>query len=348
MLGCLSVGWAAGCEPKVTVADGGDAGSSAGDDGLGEGSGGASASGGVAGSAPKAGSGGGGSGGTGGIPPIGPGGADTGATGGTAGNENVSGSGGVQVEIRPATAEEDSIPESCEFTFAPPNGGTGGQGSGGAFTGGTGNVAGGGAGGTLPDDGSAGDGSAGDGSAGDGSAESSPFGSSGSAAFANLPQCGCTRRPGTGTSFQCPWGEGLTVSTQIGPDGGSIHLQGTESTVGVPVEIRIPRGALSETVTISITELSVPPPDDLSDWSPLYRFEPSGLTFERPAEVRVPWSGNSGVVASGLSLYVSSEPGGSCDMKPLSDNYVNAGFNQGTLWHLGWAIVGVPKPEGCP
>lgn len=35
-------------------------------------------------------------------------------------------------------------------------------------------------------------------------------------------------------------------------------------------------------------------------------------------------------------------------MAPLSDNYVNAGFNQGSLWHLGWAIVGVPKTEGCP
>jgi hypothetical protein len=302
-----------------------------------EGSGGASA--GVAGSVPKGGSSGkGGSGnvaGAGGSDVAGGGGtlvAGSGGNGGTAGfDNNVSGAAGVQVEIRPATPEEDSIPEGCEFTFAPPNGtggsgGTAGQSSGGAGPAGAGNVAGDGAGGDSGD---------------------STAGSSGTSGSADPPLCGCTRRPGPGTSFQCPWGEGLTVSTQIGPDGGTIQLQGTESTVGMPLEVRIPRGALADTVTISVTELSVPPPDELHDWSPLYRFEPSTLEFLRPVEVRVPWSGNSGLVA-GLSLYVSSEPGGSCDMKPLSDNFVSTGFNQGTLWHLGWAIVGVPKPDGCP
>lgn len=326
-----------GCEPKVTVAEDGDVGGAAGEStGVG-GSGAVDAqggSGGKGGSGPIGGSGGNGA--SAGDMPWTAGGGGKAASGGQGGSAAVaghdfggnSGVAGIQVEIRPATEEEDSVPEDCEFTFAPTNvGGSSGMGGAGGASG-TDNVGGDGTGGFASD------GASSAGSVGAGSADP--------------PQCGCTRRPGEGTSFQCPWGEGLTVLTQIGPDGGSIQLHGTESTIGVPVEIRIPRGALEELTTISITELTVPPPDNLHDWSPLYRFEPADLEFARPVEVRVPWSGLSGEVATGLSLYVSSEPGGSCDMAPLSDNYVNAGFNQGSLWHLGWAIVGVPKAEGCP
>jgi hypothetical protein len=246
--------------------------------------------------------------------------------------------------VGPATEEENSIPDGCEFSFAPPNiGGSGGTGSGG-----TGDYPPGGMGGN-PAAGNGGTSSGGvDNVGGDGAGTAS----SGSAGAAESPSasiaCGCTRRPGDGNSFQCPWGDAITVSMEVGPEGGTIELGGTQSTLGVPVLIRIPPGALAETVTISVTETSIPPPDDLNDWSPLYRFAPADLTFLRPVEVRVPWSGRSGFVAHGLSLYVSSEPNGSCEMAPLSDNYVNAGFNQGSLRHLGWAIVGVPKEPGCP
>lgn len=164
---------------------------------------------------------------------------------------------------------------------------------------------------------------------------------------ADPPECGCTRRPGDGTSFLCPWGEGVTVSAPIGPEGGTLVLRDTESTRDAALELRIPRNALAETVTISITELTVAPPDDLNDWSPLYRFEPADLEFLRPVELILPWSGLGGFVTD-LTLYFSSEAGGSCDMTALGDNYVNTGFNQGSLNHLGWAIVGRPKQDGCP
>lgn len=338
VLGFVSASWALGCEPKVTVAEDGDAGS----DERAEGGSGATDP--VGGSGGKGGKGGngsggdlvagrGGSGGTAGSAGSGGSAGLAAGSGGTAAMAGYdyggnSGTAGVQVEYRPATEEENSLPDSCDFSFAPPSqGGSGGQ----APAGGTGGQAAAGSG----DPGGEG-----------GAAATEAAGSSGSSG--DPPACACTRRPGDGNSFLCPWGEAITVSTQIGPDGGSLMLSGTESTFGVPVELRIPRGALEETVTISITETSIAPPDDLNDWSPLYRFEPADLTFLRPVELRMPWSGLSGFVPQNLSIYFSSEAGGSCDMAPLSDNYVNAGFNHGSLQHLGWAIVGLPKQDGCP
>jgi hypothetical protein len=37
-----------------------------------------------------------------------------------------------------------------------------------------------------------------------------------------------------------------------------------------------------------------------------------------------------------------------CALAPLDDNYQNAGFNQGSVRRLGWAIVAAPHAEGCP
>ncbi len=161
--------------------------------------------------------------------------------------------------------------------------------------------------------------------------------------------CRCTRRPGAGNSFQCPQGAGISVSQEVGPAGGDVSLDGTPSTRGVPVTLRIPPNALSETVTIRITELSSPPPEEVADWSPLYHFEPDDLIFAAPVEVRLPWSSTSGSVARELSVYWS-EASGSCSLAPLADNYVNAGFNQGSVRHLGWAIAGAPRAEAstCP
>jgi dihydropteroate synthase len=76
------------------------------------------------------------------------------------------------------------------------------------------------------------------------------------------------------------------VVAEVGPDGGTVALGGTPSTQGVSVELRIPPAALDRTVAIRITETTIPPIDELADWSPIYHFEPETLRFNVVAEVR--------------------------------------------------------------
>ena len=140
------------------------------------------------------------------------------------------------------------------------------------------------------------------------------------------------------------------MTQEVGPEGGVVQLAGTASTVGVPVELRIPRNALDHNVTIRITETSIAPPEGIRDWSPLYHFEPEDLHFDSPVEVSIPWSSTSGE-AGGLAIYWSDEAvEDGCTLTPLSDNYQNAGFNQGSVLSLGWAIVATRIPDGstCP
>jgi hypothetical protein len=161
------------------------------------------------------------------------------------------------------------------------------------------------------------------------------------------PPCGCTRRPGEGNSFQCPRGTGASAVAKIGPKGGTVRLGGTASTQGVPVELRIPPNALDRSVAIRITETSIPPAGPLADWSPVYHFEPETLRFNVPVEVRIPWSNSLNEVSPGLAIYWSDDAA-SCALAPLADNYQNAGFNQGSVLNLGWAIVGAPRADACP
>ena len=134
---------------------------------------------------------------------------------------------------------------------------------------------------------------------------------------------------------------------EVGPKGGTVQLTGTANTLGVPVELRIPPNALNRTVAIRITETSIPPWDQISDLSPIYHFEPDALRFAVPVELRIPWSTGLGSAPSNLAIYFSDEPG-SCSLAPLDDNYRNAGFNQGSVLGLGWAIVGIPRLDACP
>lgn len=166
------------------------------------------------------------------------------------------------------------------------------------------------------------------------------------------PGCPCTRRPGPGSSFQCVAGVGESTSATIGPAGGSITLVGQEGGPhggGVPFRIDIPPTALDHEVTITITETSVPPLASLVDYSPVYRLEPADLTFAVPATLGIPWSNESGQVSQSLSIYWAAGCGGV--FEPLADNYINAGFNQGSTTKLGWAVVGYPKGAAlasCP
>jgi hypothetical protein len=166
--------------------------------------------------------------------------------------------------------------------------------------------------------------------------------------------CPCTRRDGQG-SLNCPVGTGKYWGSIVGPEGGVVVLDGTPSTLGVPVKLTVPYGALTEAHAITITETRCPPPDAYHDWSPVYQIDPPDLTFVTPAALEMPFeakdpdpAGSSGfVVPKTVSIYESH--GGAFTRLP--DSYVNAGFSQATVKQLGSFFVGYPKPDAqfaCP
>ncbi len=160
--------------------------------------------------------------------------------------------------------------------------------------------------------------------------------------------CPCTRRPGPGDSFLCPAGVGEFVSEAIGPEGGTIAIQGRQfPRSGVAATLSFPPTALPQSTNIVLTETAIPPPADFSDWSPVYRVEPLGLRLAAATPVLFPWSNVSGAVPQNLAIWFS--PDGAC-FSPLPDSYLNAGANNGSTRQLGYFIVGVPRSpnSSCP
>jgi len=133
--------------------------------------------------------------------------------------------------------------------------------------------------------------------------------------------CACTRRPGPGTSFMCPAGTGKSATALIGPEGGTIELSGTPSTVGVPARLEIPFGALAAATLVSITETQCPPPSNFDDGSPIYQIDPPCVMLSQAAKLTIPYSVNSGVIAA-LEIWAVSDTG----VSKVPDSYLNAGF----------------------
>lgn len=70
----------------------------------------------------------------------------------------------------------------------------------------------------------------------------------------------------------------------VGPEGGELLAGGATLT--------IPAGALSSMVEIVVTETMSPTPAGFTAYSPLYEFEPEGLTFEAPVEIEIAYVGD--------------------------------------------------------
>jgi hypothetical protein len=149
-----------------------------------------------------------------------------------------------------------------------------------------------------------------------------------------------------------------SVTSSLGPSGGSIELMGQQGkAAGVSFRIDFPPGALSQDVTVRVTETSIPPPVEYEDWSPIYLVEPRGLLLGKVAAVRVPWSSNGSFASSrivyaqaGLALHQRDELQ-TCAFAPIADSYANAGFEQASLTSLGYLFVGAPKSSdksACP
>ncbi len=160
--------------------------------------------------------------------------------------------------------------------------------------------------------------------------------------------CGCTRRPGAGTSKDCPAGGGESASLTMGPGGGTLPLQGQQGlTSGVVAELTLPGGAMATTTDVTLTETTIAPPENVLDGSPVYLAGPAGLTLTGRASLQLPYSGVDGSMGA-VTLWFS--PDGTCYV-PVPDSSVGAGSVQGTITQLGYVLVGVVRTAAtasCP
>jgi hypothetical protein len=95
-------------------------------------------------------------------------------------------------------------------------------------------------------------------------------------------------------------GTGASGSLAIGPAGGVLTVGTTTLTV--------PPDALTEETLISMTEVAAPSPAGLFALSPVYEFEPAGLTFARPASLSITIGGPE--VAQDAAEVLWTVPGG--------------------------------------
>jgi hypothetical protein len=166
----------------------------------------------------------------------------------------------------------------------------------------------------------------------------------------NGGSCFCTRRPGPGVSLRCPAGIDESAWAIIGPAGGTVALTGRQGIgSGVACQLTIAPKAIERDVAVSITETSIPPPKEFSDWSPIYEVAPACVRSSSLMKLRLPWGNRDGLVPSGLTIYYAKDR--NSPFQPLSDVYNNAGFSDAGITEFGLFFVGVPKsPDqaGCP
>ncbi|HEY8431883.1 MAG TPA: hypothetical protein VIL20_26080 [Sandaracinaceae bacterium] len=77
---------------------------------------------------------------------------------------------------------------------------------------------------------------------------------------------------------------GATASLTVAEEGGSLEL--------ADLRVHVPAGAAEPGTTITVTVESAPPPASFNAFSPVVRFEPAGLVFAEPIEVRIPFEGD--------------------------------------------------------
>jgi len=126
----------------------------------------------------------------------------------------------------------------------------------------------------------------------------------------------------------------------IDAQGGTLTLDGTPSTVGVPFDLEIPPGALTQPVALTVTETRTAPPDAYTDFSPVFDLAPHGLALAIPAKLTLP-EANAGGWSGAISIYVSTDAGSSYGR--ASDSYQNAGFAEASLSTIGPVFVGYPR-----
>lgn len=88
-----------------------------------------------------------------------------------------------------------------------------------------------------------------------------------------LAACGGSSKVGEGEAE----GEPSSKSQTIGSSGGTVVIE--------DVSIEVPPGALKKDETLTVSETEEAPPKGYEAYTPVYRFEPQGLTFAEPVTV---------------------------------------------------------------
>jgi hypothetical protein len=154
--------------------------------------------------------------------------------------------------------------------------------------------------------------------------------------------CLCTRRDAV-PAGDCARGVGETASATIGPEGGTVTLMGQQGhSSGVAFSITFPPGSIRTPTVITVTETTQAPPAGMVDWSPVFRVDPVGLELAEPARVKVPFNQGRGSAVGSPALFWSNAA--TCGLERLPSSYSNAGFNQGNVGRLGYAISGYANP----
>ncbi|MGV3620430.1 MAG: hypothetical protein ACO1OB_06420, partial [Archangium sp.] len=76
-----------------------------------------------------------------------------------------------------------------------------------------------------------------------------------------------------------PTGTGAKSTEQVGAMGGTVELEGTT--------LDIPAGALPEGTSITVTSSTVAAPVQFESFSPVFKFEPEGLEFDKPVKIQM-------------------------------------------------------------
>jgi hypothetical protein len=161
----------------------------------------------------------------------------------------------------------------------------------------------------------------------------------------NMTSCPCTRSPDATPSTWCPRGADVSVAANIGPAGGTVTLDGTPNTVGVPAQVQISPNSLPAPTAITLRELSAPPPSAFTDFSPIYELDPLGLALAQGSSIRL----NEVNVANGmvswndLSIYTADSADG--PWTKLDDQQPNAGFTTAAVVTTGFFFIGRPSSD---
>jgi hypothetical protein len=120
-------------------------------------------------------------------------------------------------------------------------------------------------------------------------------------------------------------------SVSVGPEGGVFQLD--------EVEIDVPAGALASLVEIRIYETEDDPPAGDYEWlSRLWAAEPSGLVFDVPIRVRLPYAPSD---AGYPAMYWSNDVGGYDRL----EGEVTPGFVTAEISHFSGGFVATPDTQ---
>ena len=119
---------------------------------------------------------------------------------------------------------------------------------------------------------------------------------------------------------------GASVTEEIGANGGTVAVGS--------LTLQVPAGAAPAGTKITITESTVPTPDDVGAVTPLYTFSPEGLVFATPITVRFALRGPSEELAVFWSL--ASDP---TTFEPIATTFDAAGATA-SVSHFSAGFVG--------